>query len=98
MAQARFNTCVSDVIQKVPPAPYFGSFTPDVRPQDKFDKQVTSVTCSACETRDTPEGPVTLPVSQQSKQLFTPSVRSLSAITHTANPRSLLPTKSRFFN
>ena len=98
MAQARFNTCVSDVIHKVPPALYFGSFTPDVRPQDKFNKRITTVTCSACETKETPEGPVTLPKSQPGKRLFAPSASSLFSLTHTGDTRSLLPTKARFFD
>jgi hypothetical protein len=101
MSQARFNTCVSDdVINKVPPAANFGSYTPDVRPWNKFDgKRIVSTVCSGCDTLDTPIGSVSLPRKEQSKQLFTPTVASLLQITHLSDTRSTLslPTHTRYF-
>ena len=89
MSQVRFNHCVSDVIQKVAPAAYFGSFTPDVRPHDKWDKRIVSKKCSLCDTLDTPVGSVSLPRKEESKQLYTPSAHTLLQLAHGPYTRSL---------
>ena len=96
MSQVRFNTCVSDVMKKVAPATYFGTYSPDVRPHDKWDKRIVSKKCSLCDTLDTPVGSVSLPRHGQSKHLYTPSAGSLLQLAHGPYTRSL-PAKARFF-
>jgi hypothetical protein len=97
MSQARFNTCVSDVMVKVAPAAYFGSYLPDVRPWNKCDgKRIVSSRCLLCDTLDTPVGSVSLPRKEESKQLYTPSSHALLQLAHGPYTRSL-PSHARFF-
>ena len=96
MSQVRFNYCVPDVIKKVAPATYFGSYRPDVRPHDKRDKRIVSKKCSLCDTLDTPEGPLSLPGNVLSKQLYTPTAGALLQVATTPYTRSLA-THTSFF-
>ena len=96
MSQVRFNYCVPDVIKKVAPATYFGSYTPDIRPLCKWEKRIYSKTCSLCNTLDTPEGPLSLPGNVLSKQLYTPSAGALLQVATTPYTRSLA-THTSFF-